>query len=145
MVTSPLPLKGSSNYLTVPYRAYIKLERSLNRIRMGVTQSIRMEIDLGKPPAMSSGHQPPWANKPYHSKLVWHIFVFPVVFRYDIWQVLPSHNIFLLQDFFADFLSCNKKVMKIIVHIIWVLTHSDIKFECKNQFCKYVKNYRIIQ
>ena len=26
------------------------------------------------------------------------------------------------------------------VHIICALQHSDIKFESKNQFCKYVKN-----
>ena len=31
--------------------------------------------------------------------------------------------------------------MKICLHIICVLPHSDIEFERKNQFCKYVKNY----
>ena len=40
--------------------------------------------------------------------------------------------------------------MKIFVYyllmcIIWVLQHSYIKFECKNQFCKYLKNYPKIQ
>ena len=34
--------------------------------------------------------------------------------------------------------------MKICLHIIWVLPHSDIKFYRKNQFCKYIKNCRKI-
>ena len=38
-----------------------------------------------------------------------------------------------------------KNFMKIVVNIIWVLPHSDIKFESKNRFCKYVLNYPKIQ
>ena len=38
------------------------------------------------------------------------------------------------------FISENKNFMKIVVHLIWVCKHSDIKFESKTQFCKYVKN-----
>ena len=44
----------------------------------------------------------------------------------------------------SHLLSCNRNFMKIFIHIIWVLPHSDI-FELKNQFCKYVKNYPKIQ
>ena len=63
----------------------------------------------------------------------------------NIWQVLPSHNIFWLQVAFrwfcnhSHFLFCNKIFLKIFVHIIWVWTHSDIRF------WKYVKNYPKIQ
>ena len=32
--------------------------------------------------------------------------------------------------------------MKIVVHIIWVLTQSDIKFEIQNQFCKNITNFQ---
>ena len=65
--------------------------------------------------------------------------------RNNIWQVLSSHKIFLLQDvFFADFVIAvifyNKKTMKISVHLIWVFPHKDIEFEGNYQFCKYVKN-----
>ena len=43
--------------------------------------------------------------------------------RTHIWQVLPTHNIFLLQDVF-----------------LLILQHSDMKFESKHQFCNYVEN-----
>ena len=36
-------------------------------------------------------------------------------------------------------LSSNKNFMKILVHLIWGGKHSHIKFESKNQCCKYVK------
>ena len=64
-----------------------------------------------------------------------------------IWQVLPSHKIFCCRMSFCwffnrcHFLSCNKIFIRIFTHIILVLPHSDIKFESKNQFCKYVINY----
>ena len=37
------------------------------------------------------------------------------------------------------FLSSNKNFMKNVVLIIWVCKHSDIKFESREQFFKYVK------
>ena len=40
----------------------------------------------------------------------------------------------------AIFVSSNKNFMKIFVLIIWVCKHSDIKFESRKQFRKYVKN-----
>ena len=60
--------------------------------------------------------------------------------------ISPSHSknmlvlvkIAMLQS--RSFLSWNKNFMKIFVHLIWVCKHSDIKFESKNQFRKYVKN-----
>ena len=43
----------------------------------------------------------------------------------------PQH-FFAAECVFADFA---------IAVIFWVLPHSDIKFEGKNRFCKYAKNY----
>ena len=62
----------------------------------------------------------------------------------------PQH-FFAAGCIFADFViavivfSCNKNFIKIFGHIIWVLTHSDIKFVRKNQVYTYVKNYPKIQ
>ena len=39
----------------------------------------------------------------------------------------------------CHFLSSNKNLMKFFVLIFWVSKHSDIKFESRKQFCKYVK------
>jgi len=38
-----------------------------------------------------------------------------------------------------------KKSLKNFVHIIRGLSHSDIEFESKNEFCNYVKKYPKIQ
>ena len=38
----------------------------------------------------------------------------------------------------CHFLSSNKNLMKTVVLIIWGCKHSDIKFDSRKQFCKYV-------
>ena len=53
----------------------------------------------------------------------------------------PQH-FFAAGCLFADFaIAVIFYPVKTFVHIIWVLPPSDIKFESKNQFRKYVKNY----
>ena len=80
----------------------------------------------------------------------WHIFSHTCKFprlcdgSYHIWVISPSHSknmlvlvkITILQP--LSFLSSSKNFMKIFVLIIRVCKHSDIKFESRKQFCKYV-------
>ena len=61
-------------------------------------------------------------------------------------RFFPATKFFWFRMYFywfcnrSHFLSYNKNFMKIFVHIIWVLQHSDYKFESKNQFFKKFKN-----